>query len=90
MCGLAFFNEDGVNIIGPNSIRQPLKSDCKEIIFTIPNLPLTAGSYKVTIVIFDKDTVKQFEFLDRWYSFSVVSNHQAHGVVEIMGKWDSK
>lgn len=90
VCGLAFFNDDGVNVTGPNSLKQPLKEGCKEVIFTIPRLSLSPGGYRITIVIFDKDTVKQFDFLDRWYNFNIISDHQVQGIVELKGKWSSK
>lgn len=90
-CGLAIFNEDGVNIMGPNSEKSAVDPRKSELIYTLPNISLTPGKYMVTIAIYDQDNFTDyFDFLERWTHFSVVADHVTHGVVELKSKWTSK
>jgi ABC-2 type transport system ATP-binding protein len=89
-CGLAFFNEDSLSIIGPNSDLQPIQPDAEEILFTLPKLPLAPGEYAITIALYDKESLSYYDFLDKWVRFSVIADHVTHGLVEIDGKWESK
>lgn len=90
VCGLAFFNEDSLSVIGPNSELQHFRQGAEEILFTLPKLPLAPGEYSITIALYDKDTQDYYDFLDKWVKFSVVADHVTHGLVEIEGSWESK
>ena len=87
VCGLAFYNADGVNIAGPNN-KKHIGSNEKEITFTIPKLPLSAGVYKITIVLFSENLTETFDFLDKWTKFEVIADHETHGVLEFVGKFN--
>ncbi len=89
-CGLAFFNEDEVNVIGPNSEAVTLQEGATKVTFTLPNLTLTPGEYGITIALYDKDAPENYyDLLDKWVHFSVVTDHITHGLVEINGTWES-
>ncbi len=90
-CGLAFFNEDGVNIIGPNTEKVDLNLEMDEIIFTLPNLNLVSGDYSVTIALYNKEGHEDYyDLLNKWIHFSVVSDHVTHGMVELDSRWAVK
>ncbi len=90
VCGLAFINDDGHVIIGPNSLENNLKDGCTEIEFKIENLSLAPGEYRLTIAIYDDEAVNAFDFLDGWLKFSVISDHRVAGLVDCRGDWNSK
>ena len=89
VCGLAFFNQDGHVIIGPNSTHQKLKDGCQEVSFCLDPMPFAPGKYAITVGIFDEDGINSYDFQDKWYEFSVISNHTVHGLVEINSIWRS-
>lgn len=89
VCGLAFYNQDGVNIGGPNSKFASIKPSATEIIATLPSVQFAAGEYSLTIAIFDDNVVEPFDFLDKYQKFSVVSGHAIHGAMELPMDWSS-
>lgn len=88
VCGLAFYNQDGVNLTGPNS-HQTLTSSqtAKEVSFSLPSLAFTPGDYAITIALHDEDFSDYFDVLDKWLHFSVIADHVTHGVIEVKGSW---
>lgn len=89
-CGLAFFNEDGVAILGPNTEKSTINVKTNELIFRQPTIPLTPGEYSVTIAVYDPETKDYYDLLDKWVHFSVISDHITHGLVELKSEWSAK
>lgn len=87
-CGLAIYNEDGVNITGPNSEHSALPAEVNTITCTIPDLAFTPGEYTVTIGVYNREKFTDFyDMLDKWCRFTVIADHVTHGVVEIKTEW---
>jgi ABC-2 type transport system ATP-binding protein len=83
VCGLAFFNKDGVNLTGPNTIKQKIKHSANKVIFEIKHLPFAAGDYFLTIGIFDEEVIATYDMLDKQTRFSIISDHTVHGLFEL-------
>lgn len=78
----------GVNISGPNSIGQKIASH-KKATFMIDKLPLLPGEYKLSVVIFDKDVVNEYDHIEEQTSFMVTaSQHNLYGKVNLFGDWE--
>lgn len=88
--GLAIYNEDGIVVAGPNANNANLDPAATTVSYTIPKLPFRAGEYVVTIVIYDKDAINRFDYLEKWLHFSIISDHGVAGIVETDDKWESK
>lgn len=86
--GLAIYDEFGVNIAGPNS-RKHHAIACNTIIYSINNLPLNPGKYYVTAVLFDEDTIEEFDHIEKATSFNIISNSgQQYGKINLFGDWE--
>ena len=87
--GLAVEDVFGVNISGPNSIGHAVKAP-GTVVYRIPQLSLLPGEYKLTVVVFAKDLVEEFDHLDKLYNFQVVAEeHHLYGKVNLFGTWVS-
>lgn len=89
VCGIAIHNQDGVNISGPNSAQSFIPPGNKRFEFVLKDIPLTSGEYKLTIALYDDSLTTPFDVLDKWETFSIVSDHTVHGAVELKGTWKS-
>ena len=89
--GLAFYDEEGVNVSGPNSKEEELafRGNMKHqnVKFIIPNNPLNKGTYRLTAGLFDRDTVVTYDYWIDATSFSVASDIEYAGKVIVNGKW---
>lgn len=85
--GLAFFNEDSISVIGPNSLTSSLASDALGVSFYLPELPLAPGEYTLTIVLYDEESSEVLDSLNHWLKFSIIADHAVPGLVEIAGEW---
>jgi ABC-2 type transport system ATP-binding protein len=88
--GLAFINQDGVTVTGPNSAEVMLADDADEVSYKVKQLPLQPGDYQVTVAILEKETEEVLDFYDNAISFHVVSDKPAQGVMNMEGTWSSK
>lgn len=87
VCGLAIFNTDNVTVAGPNSLKTSIKTnDLESICFTVPDINFAPGEYTVTIVIYDNN-MTIMDYLDKWVSFNVISDHTIAGIVDLEGEW---
>ncbi len=88
--GLSFEDMYGVTVAGPNSIGHDFS--LPHITYKIDKLPLLPGDYKLTVVVFDKDVVEEYDHMEKSVTFSVTSKrHGLYGKVELPGVWvDSK
>lgn len=90
VCGLAIHNEDGVLVAGPNSLKAVIAPNARTIMYMIPELVLAPGDYYLTIVLYDESTTVTLDKLDKWLSFSVVSDQRIPGIVKLDGAWESQ
>jgi len=90
VCGLAVFDENGANIIGPNSQHYKIKTGANVIKVDIPKMVFAPGEYKLTTVIFDENMTEPFDYLDRTEKFNIISDHTVHGMLEIDSNWSSR
>jgi ABC-2 type transport system ATP-binding protein len=88
--GLAFINQDGVTVTGPNSQEVTLSEDAQIVSYTVDHLPLQPGDYKLTVAIIDKETDEVFDFYNDAISFHVVSDKPPQGVMDMEGAWVSQ
>jgi len=88
--GLAFINQDNVNVSGPNSSMSPILPGSKIVKYRLDKSPFQPGDYSVTIAIIDRETNEPFDFYDRAISFHVVSDKAPQGLVSIGGLWSTE
>ncbi|HUC89523.1 MAG TPA: ABC transporter ATP-binding protein [Patescibacteria group bacterium] len=87
--GLAFIDQYGVNISGPNSAGKVVKSN-KKIIYEIERLPLVQGEYDVTLAVFDSDILEEFDHYEKALKINVVAQKEIYGKVDLFGTWSQK
>lgn len=87
LAGLAFFNQAGVRIGGPNSKGVIVTTNDKTISFTVSELSLAAGDYDLTAGIFDNQTDTEFDVRDRGFRFTVLGEDPIFGVTKMFGTW---
>ena len=89
--GIALFRNDGTYVFGPNTRFDDVLGGSYHGIYTFyahyPRLPLLAGSYRVSIAIFDSGHVRPHAYHNQLYEFSVVQDVEDHGLVQIPHKW---
>jgi DsbC/DsbD-like thiol-disulfide interchange protein len=87
MVGLAIHDTFGVNISGPNSRSNIMKSN-KSVNFHIPKVSLVPGEYRLTVAIFDKHAEQEYDHVDEAAKFTIVSDDtQQYGKINLFGKW---
>jgi ABC-2 type transport system ATP-binding protein len=87
--GLAIYNQFGQNLSGPNSIGTVV-SGSSTIRYTVKNLALTPGRYRLLVIVFDENAVEEFDHLEEAAYFEVTSSkEQHHGMVELFGSWST-
>jgi ABC-2 type transport system ATP-binding protein len=90
--GFGIHNLDGVHATGVNS-REAVAPESVEgagyIDFVAPRMPLTAGSYDVTVAIVDENNLHTFDFQTKAMRFDVGRGtpSEAEGVFAIDGLW---
>jgi ABC-2 type transport system ATP-binding protein len=87
LAGLAFFNQSGVRIAGPNSKGVKLTTKNNIISLHIKQLSLAAGDYELTAGIFDEKTGEQYDVRDRGFKFTVYGEDSIFGVTKFFGTW---
>lgn len=84
--GLAFYDSDDRVIAGPNNLQQAINSSTTEVTFTVSSLPLAPGEYKLTTALYDEN-MEVMDLIDKKEVFSVISDHQVHGLIDMEGTW---
>lgn len=87
LAGLAFFNQAGVRVGGPNSKGVSVSSSDKSVSFHIDQLSLAAGDYDLTAGIFDDKTGIELDVRDRGFRFTVLGEDPIFGVTKLFGTW---
>lgn len=92
--GLRITDLHGTNVWGTNTKRRAFAIEkvlgTGYVDFTIPRLPLLAGTYDLTVALSDMSEVNEFDHWDRKCRFSV-SQHTTfdEGIAYISGSWHS-
>ena len=86
VCGIEIRNQIDTLVFGTNSellgcALPPLTSGVQRLRFTLPQIPMTEGSYAVTAAVHPPDPTREFHRLDRVAGFSVRSETDQTGVV---------
>lgn len=89
--GIAFYDEDGINISGPNSKGQklilPATRKKLDVHYKVAKNILNKGVYRITVAIFDPTLVTTY---DNWIdatNIHVVADKEYHGKVIMNGEW---
>ncbi|MBI5527802.1 MAG: ABC transporter ATP-binding protein [Deltaproteobacteria bacterium] len=89
--GVAIHRNDGVYCFGPNTAWDKVLYGeyCGDyrLSITYPALPLLAGSYLVSVGIFDREHVVPYVYHDRMYGFAVRTSRPEYGMVLIEHEW---
>lgn len=91
--GIAFYNDAGVYVAGPNTKTSGLTIDRVDgegsIDLNINGNPFNEGNYHTTVVIFDWDLVDPLDHIDRASSFKVISEEKQYGgVIKLDATWE--
>jgi len=84
--GLAFYDQNGLILAGPNSEEKIFKSNDK-ITYTVPRNPLGPGEYKLRIGVFADDHYTEYDHKEDVFSIEVASKAKLHGKVNLFGQW---
>lgn len=91
--GLAIYRVDGVHVTGPNTRDRGLVPDVIEgpghIDVTFDGLTLLAGTYDVSVSIYDYNVLHCYDFRHLGFRFDVLRGlpNEEHGVVSLNPKW---
>src|SRR6266545_3723585 len=91
--GLALYHASGTHLSGPNNnfAGSPIASIAGRgtVDYTIPELPLLPGQYRITTAIHDSTGMITYDHHEQHYSFMVRSHspHPGYGLVEIPARW---
>ena len=88
--GLAFYDEDGINLSGPNSIDSKFNISKKidTVKFIIDKIPFSNGRIYISVGVFDQFGEKTYDFIDKAIFMNVTSNKINYGKVVIDGSWE--
>lgn len=85
--GLAFYDQFGVNMAGPNTVGLGFTGN-DEIILDVKSLSFNPGEYYMTVVVFDNDLLNEYDHIEKVLNFTVTADtHQLHGKVNLFGTW---
>ena len=89
--GLAFYDDDGVDVSGPNSYSEHLEFLPNEklitVDYTLQKVILNQGSYKITVAVLDETEAKTFDHRIDVCTFRVSTDKQYYGKVIFEGSW---
>jgi lipopolysaccharide transport system ATP-binding protein len=92
--GIGLYHESGFWLNGPNTsfagITIPLANGPGYVDYQIPDLPLLAGRYQVSVAVVDQTMLHTYDHHDRMYRLIMQSDHvhDRYGIVAIPGQWD--
>jgi ABC-type polysaccharide/polyol phosphate transport system ATPase subunit len=89
--GVAIHRNDGVYVYGPNNRFDEVLDGTYDGIYTYyihyPQLPLLAGSYRISVAVFDKHHLKPHVWHNQLYDFEVAQDVEDHGLVRMEHAW---
>lgn len=87
VAGLAFLDDSGLNISGPNSMSVALESP-GEVEYTIDKFPLNPGQYKLVVSVFDENVIEEYDHIENAKTIDVLTDSRGlYGKVDLFGKW---
>jgi ABC-type polysaccharide/polyol phosphate transport system ATPase subunit len=89
--GVAIFRNDGVYVFGPNTGFDQVLRGRWHGIYTVyihyPSLPLLAGTYRVSVAIYDSGHVRPMAWHNQLYEFEIEQEVDDHGLVQLAHRW---
>ena len=92
--GVAIYNENGDNLVGPNSADGGYEIEAiqgqGEVDYIVPML-FKPGTYEFTAAIYDRDSVHPFDHHHRMYAFRVLAPPDLpppEGLVQLPCRWE--
>lgn len=89
--GVAIHRNDGVYVYGPNNRFDGVLDGTYDGIYTYyihyPKLPLLAGTYRISVAVFDKHHLKPHVWHNQLYDFEVAQDIEDHGLVRMEHAW---
>ncbi|MSQ00596.1 MAG: ABC transporter ATP-binding protein [Myxococcales bacterium] len=89
--GVALFRNDGTYVFGPNTGFDEVLKGHYHGVYTVfchyPELPLLAGTYRVSVAIYDRGHVRPMAWHNQLYEFTVVQAVEDHGLVRLVHRW---
>ncbi|GDX83481.1 ABC transporter ATP-binding protein [Deltaproteobacteria bacterium] len=89
--GVALFRNDGTYVYGPNTGFDGVLKGTWSGVYTFfvhyPALPLLAGTYRVSVAIYDKGHVSPMAWHNQLYEFQIVQDVDDHGLVRLPHRW---
>ena len=92
--GVAIYNEDGDNLVGPNSADSGCEIEAIEgqgEVNYILDLPFKPGNYEFTAAIYDRNSVHPFDHHHRMYTFRILAPpdlRPPEGLVQLPCRWE--
>jgi hypothetical protein len=88
---VALFRSDGVYVFGPNTRFDGVLEGTYHGVYTYfihyPKLPLLAGTYRLSIAIFDQGHISPHVWHNQLYNFEVAQDVEDHGIVRLPHRW---
>ncbi len=89
--GVALFRNDGVYVFGPNTGFDGVLKGRWHGVYTVfihyPELPLLAGTYRVSVAVYDSEHVRPMAWHNQLYEFEIVQEVEDHGLVQLTHRW---
>lgn len=85
--GLAFYDQDNINMAGPNSQGQHVSSTDVRVKYTIDKLPFNMGAYYITAAILDANGTKQYDLVDKGIKFFINTPVSHYGKIIPEDAW---
>lgn len=89
--GVAIFRNDGTYVYGPNTRYDQLENRAYDGVYTVyihyPQLALLAGSYRISVAIYDAGHVRPMAWHNQLYELRVEQEVEDHGIVMLPHRW---
>lgn len=85
VAGLAFYDDDGVNLTGPNTMDNGYAFGAKKkvvtVTYSIDKIKFHEGRYSITAAILDENGERSLDHILDAASFTIISDQQFHGKI---------
>lgn len=89
--GIGLYTAEGLHLYGTNTALKDLKFDRIErdgyIDLEIDKIPMLAGKFLLSPAIQNRDYSITYDWIDKYYSFEVISTGRDDGLFEVPCKW---
>lgn len=89
--GFAFYDEQGINLSGPNSNKAHFKFSAGKTklryTYTVKTNPLNEGNYNLTVALFDESQAITYDYWEKAVKFRVIAEETMYGKVILSGEW---